>query len=149
MYPAPPQQRGSVFPGRPGAPRKDTDARTERRDSSSVTEFMRVLQELLKTIRAFITAHKIISGLGITIVIVAVVGNIPNNPPTTRYPAALQQEWLGDCESLSFNTAPECGCELSYFENHVSAQQFEEDYSAIPPGVVPPELAGAEECSSL
>ena len=64
------------------------------------------------------------------------------------YPTAVQQSWLNDCEnsSSSFHTVPVCKCELSYFENHVSGPQFEQDYGDMPPGVVPPELAGAEAC---
>jgi hypothetical protein len=149
-YPPQSQQWGSVPPGRRGEPRREADARNANRDNSSYEESMRALQELLKTIRAFIAAHKIISGAGITIVIVVVIGTtrpIPV-PSLPLYPVAVQQGWLSDCESRSFNTVPKCECELSYFENHVSVQQFEQDYSAMPPGVVPPELAGAEECSS-
>lgn len=155
MHPLQPQQWGSVPPGGPATPRKDADARNESRDNSSFAESMRALQELLKTIRAFITAHKIISGAGITVVIIVAIGTIRIPPsiklqpaPIISYPVAVQQGWLSDCESLSFNTAPKCECELSYFENHVTARQFEQDYSAMPAGVVPPELAGAEACSS-
>jgi hypothetical protein len=133
-------------PGWSGEPRRETDARNENRDNSSYEESMKALQELLKTIRAFIAAHKVISGVGIAIVIVVVVGTAYRISPS--YPAGVQQVWLGDCESLSFNTVPRCECELSYFEAHVTAAQFEQDYSPMPPGVVPPELAGAEECSS-
>ena len=111
---------------------------------------MKTLQELLKTIRAFVPAHKIISGVGITIIVVVVIGTTHHTPLPSlpSYPAAVQQGWLSDCESLSFNTVPRCECELSYFETHATAGQFEQDYSAMPSGVVPPELAGAEECSS-
>jgi hypothetical protein len=123
-------------------------SRKENKDNSSYVESMKTLQELLKTIRAFIMAHKIISGVGITIVIVVVIRAIPSTPPVVPYPAAVQQGWLNDCEnsSSSFHTVPVCECELSYFENHVSAQQFEQDYGDTLPGVVPPELAGAEAC---
>ncbi len=126
-------------------------SRKEDRDNSSYVESMKTLQELLKTIQAFMTAHKIISGVGITIVIVVVIGTIHSttpSTPSTLYPAAVQQSWLNDCEnsSSSFHTVPVCECELTYFENHVSAQQFEQDYGDMPPGVVPPELAGAEAC---
>jgi hypothetical protein len=147
-YPPQPQQWGSIPPGRPGSPRKEADAREENRDNSSYVESMKSLQELLKTLRAFMTAHKIISGVGITIVIVVAIGAIHPTPSITSkpYPAVVQQGWLNDCESLSFNTIPKCECELTYFENRVTAQQFEQDYSAMPPGVVPPELAGAEAC---
>jgi hypothetical protein len=141
------KQRGSIPPGQPRTQRKDADARNDDGDSSSLMEFMKALQELLKTIRAFIAVHKVISGVGITIVIIVVAGTIRTTPPPP-YPAAVQQGWLSDCESRSFNTAPKCECELSYFENHVKAEQFEQDYSEMPPGVVPPELAGAEACPS-
>jgi hypothetical protein len=95
------------------------------------------------------------SGVGITIIIIVAIGTA-NNPqqitprpaPITLYPAAVQQGWLSDCEGRSFNTVPICECELSYFEDHATAQQFENDYSQMPAGVVPPELAGAEACTS-
>lgn len=143
----PPQQRGSMPPRRPRTQRKDADARNYNRDNSSLMEFMKALQELLKTIRAFMAAHKVIFGVGITIVIIVVAGTIRTTAPRP-YPAAVQQGWLSDCGSRSFNTAPKCQCELAYFENHVTAEQFEQDYSEMPPGVVPPELAGAETCPS-
>lgn len=108
---------------------------------------MHTLQEILKTARAFIAAHKITSAITITVAITVVVGTAHSATPQP-YPVATQQGWLTDCESLSFNTPLICGCELSYFEGHVTAQQFEQDYSAMPPGIVPPELSGAEACSS-
>ena len=156
-YPPQPQQWESIPPELPEKPRKEAGMHNENRDNSSYVESMKALQELLKalqellkTIQAFMAAHKIISGVGITIVIVVVIGTIHHtiNPAPARYSAAVQQSWLNDCESRSFNTIPKCECELSYFEDHVSATVFEQDYSAMPPGVVPAQLAGAEACPS-
>jgi hypothetical protein len=63
----------------------------------------------------------------------------------TPYPAAVQQRWLSDCEART--GAATCECDLSFFEQSVSYQQFEHDYSAVQPGAVPPELSGSN-CGS-
>jgi hypothetical protein len=58
------------------------------------------------------------------------------------YPVNLQNEWLSDCENNNFSVSS-CQCKLSFFESHATYQQFEQDYSAMPPGVVPSQLSGA------
>ncbi len=119
-------------------------------DNSSYVESMKAIQELLKTIRAFISAHKILVGGGMTIVIVVAIGaghHTPTPPPpSTPYPVAAQQSWMSSCEVRNNNTPSICSCELTYFEQHTSYAQFEQYYGNMPPGVVPPELANAESC---
>lgn len=61
---------------------------------------------------------------------------------SASYPLSVQQGWMNDCEGNN-NSQAKCQCELTYFEQHASSQQFEQDYSAMPPGVVPSQLAGA------
>jgi|SRR5271165_3654489 len=64
------------------------------------------------------------------------------------YPQAAEEGWMSDCTGRN-NSQSTCACELSYFEHHASYPQFQSDYSAMPPGVVPPELSGAVSCSNL
>jgi hypothetical protein len=118
------------------------------------------LLDLFQTLPLILKLLIAIFGGGTVITVVIVIGSRiqPNPPgpstvpsssqPAYTYPAAVQQGWLNDCESRSFNTIPKCQCELSYFENHVSATVYEQDYSEMPPGVVPAQLAGAEACPS-
>jgi hypothetical protein len=74
---------------------------------------------------------------------------VPSSSGPGPYPQSIQQGWMNDCEGNN-NSQAKCQCELSYFEQHASAQQFEQDYSAMPPGVVPPQLAGAAaDCLNL
>ena len=63
------------------------------------------------------------------------------------YPLAAEEGWMSDCTGGN-NSQSKCACELSYFEHHASYPQFQSDYSAMPPGVVPPELSGAVSCSN-
>jgi hypothetical protein len=75
----------------------------------------------------------------------------PNpGPASYSYSLSVQQGWMNDCEGNS-NSVAKCQCELSYFEDRVSSQIFEQDYSAMGlPGVVPSQLAGASaECEEL
>lgn len=116
------------------------------KDNSSYVESMKTLQELLKTIRAFITVKKAVAGAGITIIIVVAIGVTHNPPGQTSYPASAQQSWMSSCETRFNNTEAICSCELTYFEQHASFAQFEQDYGDMPPGVVPPELSNAESC---
>jgi hypothetical protein len=120
---------------------------TSRRDWSPLDLF-KALPLILKLLIA-------IFGGGTAITIVIVIGSqIGGQPgvqaqagqPSYIYPASVQQGWLNDCESISdnFHTVPICECELSYFENHVSAAIFEQDYGDSLPGVVPSQLDGAE-----
>lgn len=59
--------------------------------------------------------------------------------PTTTFLATAQQGWMNDCESAGHSPST-CQCELVYFEQNVSYQTFQQDYSATPPGVVPQQL---------
>jgi hypothetical protein len=107
--------------------------------------------ELLKAAPLIVKLLVALFGGGTTIVvIVAIGGSFTPNPPSlpNPFPTAVQQQWLSDCEGRSFNTAAKCQCQLSYFEQHATAQQFEQDYGAMPPGVVPPEFPGAMDCPS-
>jgi hypothetical protein len=72
-----------------GKPRQEnTDTHKQNNDSSFLVELLKTIQELLKTVRTFITAHKIIAGGGITIVIVlAIAATRPNpTPPSPPSP---------------------------------------------------------------
>lgn len=124
------------------------------------TKRPRSLLDLFQALPLILRLLIAIFGGGTVITVVTIIGahsqpTPPGPPPVSgssqpayTYPAAVQQGWLNDCESRSFNTIPKCECELSYFENHVSATVFEQDYSAMPAGVVPAQLAGAEACPS-
>lgn len=83
------------------------------------------------------------------VIVIAVIGVIVLPPPAMTYPAAAQRSWMNSCETGFNNTESICACELTYFVQHVSYAQFEQDYSDMPPGVVPPELANAESCNPL
>jgi hypothetical protein len=115
-------------------------------------EHSRSFLGLLKAAPLIVKILLAIFGGGTTITVVIVIGVAisPSNPsqPYYSYPAAIRQGWLNDCESRSFNSPSICECELSYFDHHVTARQFEQDYGEMPPGVVPAQLAGAEACSS-
>lgn len=131
-YPSPPYQ------GPPGKPRKENNE-----PGRSFLGFLKAAPLIVKVLLA-------IFGGGTTITIIIVIGTAVSTPSPSPnpYPAAIGQGWLNDCEGLSLNSPSKCECELSYFEQHVTAQQFEQDYGAMPPGVVPAQLAGAEDCPS-
>jgi hypothetical protein len=71
-------------------------------------------------------------------------GGGATTPSLTTYPAAAQQNWLSSCEGNQ-DSASTCQCDLSYFEQHASYQQFEQYSGAIMPGVVPVQLDHAIE----
>jgi hypothetical protein len=128
------------YPGTTGSPQGEAVRRR-----SPFLQFLKTVPLVVKLLLA-------IFGGGTTITIIFVIGSIitaaPVLPVTHRYSASVQEQWMNDCESRSFNAPSTCQCELSYFEVHAGQQQFEQDYGAMPPGVVPPELAGAEDCST-
>jgi hypothetical protein len=125
------------YQGRPWDAPRDKAGR-----NASFMQFLKAAPLIVKLLLALF-------GGGTTIVVIVVIGaTLSPPPPTVPFPAAVQQQWLSDCEGLSFNTPAKCQCQLSYFEEHATAVQFVQDYGAMPPGVVPPEFPGAMDCPS-
>jgi hypothetical protein len=144
QQPAPSWQQGPDGQWYPYPSYPEKPGRSEGGDARRRSPFLGVLKAAPLVVKLLLA----IFGGSTTIIVVVVIGNVIFPPSPGPYPPATQQQWLSDCEGLSFNTASKCQCELSYFEQHVTAPQFEQDYSSMPPGVVPPELAGAEDCPS-
>jgi hypothetical protein len=64
---------------------------------------------------------------------------------TAAYPVNIQTNFLNACEENG--TQAGCQCDLSWFEQHVSLQQFEQDDAEADQGVTPPDLTlAAESC---
>jgi hypothetical protein len=138
---------GRQGPGETWQPYRETHQNTvdhKAGRNASVRGFLKALPLVVKIIL-------VLFGGSTTIIVVVVIGgglNPNTSPPTNPFPAAVQQQWLNDCEGRTFNTVSKCQCELSYFEQHATAQQFAQDYGAMPPGVAPPEFPGAMDCPS-
>ncbi len=131
------------------AGRPETPPRKDNTENNSFRDLLKTIQEVLKTIGAL---KAVIWGGGATVAIVVVIvishHPTPVSPPNNTYPLAAQQSWMSSCETVNNNTEEICGCEWTYFEQHVSYPQFEQDYSETLPGVVPAQLANAEACTA-
>jgi hypothetical protein len=66
-----------------------------------------------------------------------------DSPATATYPVNIQTNFLNACEENGTQAA--CQCSLSWFEQHVSLQQFEQDDAEADQGITPPDLTLAEE----
>lgn len=128
----------------PEAPGRPEKPRTENTENSSFLKLLKTIQEVAKTIAALLKLKAMIWGGGAIVVVIVIVHITAHH---SAYPTAAEQSWMSSCETINNNTPAICGCELSYFEQHVSYQQFEQDYGDMPPGVVPPELANVETCT--
>jgi hypothetical protein len=137
---------GRPGPGEPWQPYQERRQNTADRKTGRNASFRGFLKALPLIVKILLALF----GGGTTVIVVVVIGSglNPNTSPPVPFPAAVQQQWLNDCEGQSFNTPAKCQCELSYFEEHATAQQFEQDYGAMPPGVAPPEFPGAMDCPS-
>ena len=125
---------------------------------------LRLMSEWQRPSRQNLWAVTIIGGAIAAVIAAAVIGvwhhvvspspSPPSASPTgtatpsgSAYPVAAQQNWLNSCAGNKRSQSA-CECQLSYFEQHASYQKFEQDYSAMPPGVVPPQLDGAVACGN-
>jgi hypothetical protein len=66
-----------------------------------------------------------------------------DSPAAVAYPVNIQTNFLNACEENGTQAA--CQCSLSWFEQHVSLQQFEQDDAEAGQGVTPSDLTLAEE----
>lgn len=69
----------------------------------------------------------------------------PQTPPaTTSYPAAVQQQFLGQCEQTG-STIAQCTCGLAWFQNNVTLTRFEQDMADFDAGTMPADLITAQD----
>lgn len=112
-----------------------------------IADLIKTLPLVLKLLIAIFGGGTVIT---ITVVIVIVGSHLQSGPgqgrPVYIYPRAAQESWMSSCEGISFNSSSKCGCEFTFFENHAPYSQFEQAYTAVIPGIVPAQLAGASTC---
>jgi hypothetical protein len=88
--------------------------------------------------------------LGAVVAVAAVLSlfltvNRQNQPPTTTsnsYPVHVRSTFLTSCETNGSQAI--CDCTLSWFEQHVSYQQFEQDQTDVNQGSQPVDIGSAE-----
>ncbi|HEX4705308.1 MAG TPA: hypothetical protein VH352_24485 [Pseudonocardiaceae bacterium] len=62
--------------------------------------------------------------------------------PANVYPANVQANFLNSCEASGPQSV--CECSLSWFQNHVGIQQFEQDETDVNQGFQPADVANVQ-----
>ena len=68
--------------------------------------------------------------------------NIGQNTPATAYPVNVQSNFLNSCETNGPQNV--CECSLTWFEQHISLSQFEQDETDIEQGASPVDISNVE-----